>query len=78
MQSVIVYRNPIEAAFWEGATSATFFPIICGIVVFFTVLLVLQMQVVERMKSQYRGVASYVNMGISAVAGIAVVYRMWL
>jgi hypothetical protein len=48
MQSVIVYRNPAEAAFWEMLSSGAAFPVIAGIVVFFAVFLVIQAYVVEK------------------------------
>ena len=29
--SIIVYRNPLEAALWENATGDIAFPIMCGL-----------------------------------------------
>jgi len=81
MQSIIVYRNPLEAAFWESMSGAAMFPIIAGIVVFFVVFLILQLQVVERVTTLFgpwRGRASYLAMAVSALAGIATIYKMWI
>lgn len=40
MQSVIVYRNPVEAAFWDMfMSSPNTFPVMVSIVVFFVTLL---------------------------------------
>lgn len=38
MQSIIVYRNPVEAAFWEGVTAAGFFIFLVAAVVFISTL----------------------------------------
>lgn len=79
MQSIIVYRNPMEAAFWEAASGATLFPIAVGIVAFFVVFLIIHVQIVERFFS-WRAQAwpSYLNMFFSACIGVTVCYKMWL
>jgi uncharacterized integral membrane protein len=79
IQSIIVYRNPMEAAFWESASSGAIFPIIVGIIVFFAVFLIVHAQVVERFYSWRRQAwPSYINLFVSACAGCAVIYKMWI
>jgi type II secretory pathway component PulF len=81
MQSIIVYRNPLEAAFWESMSGAAIFPVMMGIVVYFAVFLVLQLQVVERFTNIFdnaRKYATYAAMAVSAVAGVATIYKMWV
>jgi hypothetical protein len=41
MQQIIVYRNPLEAALWNGQYGAYVFPVICGVVVFLVAFLLL-------------------------------------
>lgn len=78
MQEVIVYRNPMEAAMWKFVMSADFFPIICGIVVFFTVMLTLHSLVSKRYG--YFGnrakVLSNISLVLAAVSGIATIWYM--
>jgi uncharacterized integral membrane protein len=77
MQSIIVYRNPMEAAFWESMSGGAMFPIMVGIVVFFAVFLTVHVQIVERFFG-WRAQAwpSYLNLFASACVGIAVIYKM--
>ena len=76
MQSIIVYRNPIEAAFWEGVTNGSFFPVICGVVVFFAVFLTIHVQVVERFCHNRQAWPSYLNLFVSGCIGCAIIYKM--
>ena len=39
MQEVIVYRNPVEAAFWKFIGSGDAFPIMVAMVLFFATIL---------------------------------------
>lgn len=41
-QSIIVYRNPMEQAFWERASGAEAIPIIASVVIFTAVFILLQ------------------------------------
>lgn len=80
-QSIIVYRNPIEAAFWESASSGQIFPIVVGVIVFFVLFLALQYQVVERFtgwNSKYRTWGTYAALAAGAGAAIAVIEKMWI
>lgn len=43
MQEIIVYRNPMEAAMWGALGNGELFPIMCGVIIFFTSFLVLRM-----------------------------------
>jgi hypothetical protein len=77
MQSIIVYRNPLEAAMWEGFMSGSFFPIIVGVIVFFAVFLAANRFIVERYWGwNSRDVPTYVALAISAAIGIATIFFM--
>ncbi len=81
MQSVIVYRNPLEAAFWEGITSGQFFPIIVGIAIFFAVFLTVQIHIVKRFvgtMNKRTSMWTNVNLFASGVIGILVIRTMWI
>lgn len=76
-QSIIVYRNPLEQAIWEGLmTSNSIFPIICGIVVFFIAVIASQTLIVDRFAWNKRAVASNVSLAISAAIGVFTVWYM--
>lgn len=78
-QSIIVYRNPMEAAFWEGASNASFFPIVVGVVAFFIVFLLIQYLIVDRFYRWNRNsLPTNLNLFVSAVVGALVVYKMWI
>lgn len=72
MQSVIVYRNPLEAMMWEGLMNGSFFPIIVGVVVFFCVFLLLN-KILNKGRVIGKTVARNTNISlfIGAVAGVA-------
>lgn len=71
MQSIIVYRNPLEAMLWQGFMDGSFFPIIVGVVVFFAVLLTINKVVVERYFGwSRRGTPTNVNLAVSAAIAI--------
>lgn len=89
MQSIIVYRNPLEAMFWENFDGAAVFPVIAGIVVFFVALLVLNAffdhllvrafsWVQRKLKNRYSPWAASrwaanTELAIAAVAGCAMI-----
>jgi hypothetical protein len=77
MQSIIVYRNPLEAAMWEGIMGGNFFPVIVGVIVFFAVFLAANRFIVERYWGwNSRDVPTYVALAIGAVIGIATIFFM--
>jgi hypothetical protein len=85
-QSIIVYRNPVEQAFWEGLTnSSAVMPVVFGIVAFFVSFLVLN-KVFEatlllfKVKLWSRGYnrATNVTLLVSAMIGIGTVYLTWI
>ena len=77
MQSIIVYRNPLEAAMWETIMSGSFFPVIVGVVVFFAVFLAANTFIVERYaRWDKRKVATNFNLAASALIGIFVIWYM--
>lgn len=77
MQSIIVYRNPAEAAFWEMMSNGDLFPVIVGVVVFFAMFLTLHSLVVDRWfrRSKY---ATNVSLFVSALCGFATIWFMAL
>lgn len=77
MQSIIVYRNPMEAAFWDIMSGGELFPIIVGIIAFFVVFLTVQHQIVDRYYSwRTNGAATKINLAVSAAAGVVVSWYM--
>jgi len=77
MQSIIVYRNPMEAAFWETMSGGEVFPILVGVVVFFAVFLTVQHQIVDRYYGwKTNGAATKVNLAISTAFGAFVSWYM--
>ena len=83
MQEVIVYRNPLEAAFWYGVMDGSFFPIIVAVVVFFAVFLILNAlaQKVCVFLGFWRGnqgvYATYASMAVAIGAAVLVAHRMF-
>lgn len=80
MQEIIVYCNPLEAAFWNAVSTAEFLPVIAGIAVFFAVFLVLN-AVCRRMWGNWgRRAALHTNisLALAALAGVFTVWKMWL
>lgn len=79
MQSIIVYRNPMEAAFWEMMSNGQMIPIFVAIIVFFAVLLTIQTQVINRFVIlRHPERASYAAMIVSAMVAVFVAYKMWV
>ena len=92
MQSIIVYRNPLEAAIWEGLMSGSaVWPVMVSIAVFFAVFLAVNKLIVDYwfrnwLNSSYKGsyrqrasllkVAGNINLAVSALAGVFVVWYM--
>lgn len=72
MQSVIVYRNPLEAMMWEGLMNGSFFPVIVGVVVFFCVFLLFN-KILNKGRIIGKTVARNTNISlqVGAAAGIA-------
>ena len=77
MQQIIVYRNPMEAAFWDMMSGGTFFPVIVAIVVFFAVFLTADRFVVERFPRRTRGTVTNINLVVSGLVGIGVAVWMF-
>lgn len=76
MQSIIVYRNPVEAMFWEGLTSGSFFPYICGIIVFFALFVLIQTKVVEKYYKYRNQLQTNLNLVFSGAVAIFVIWYM--
>lgn len=90
MNSVIVYRNPVEAMIWEGIMRGDFVPIGMGLLVFFFSFLVLNRMLekpitwIQRkyfrnaLKTYRNPMPMYVSMAIAIILGCATIWRMWL
>ena len=75
MQSIIVYRNPAEAAFWEFVTSGSFFPIIVGVVAFFAIFLLVQRVVIDRFfRWNNNATPTNINLMLSGVIGVFIIW----
>ena len=80
MQQVIVYRNPLEAAFWNMTASAEMFVIGVGVVCFFVSYLTLNHLIESKLKiKRYnRSNYDYAAFVISALISLFVIYKMWV
>ena len=70
--SIIVYRNPVEQAFWE---SGIIFPMICAIAVALTVAIVLS-KIYERLPWSYRS-QSWVSNLLVLLTIASAIATMW-
>lgn len=83
MQEIIVYRNPVEAAFWHAIMDGSAFPVIVGVLVFFAAFLginALLERVSRSLRGRYiynKGAGSYFSIFFAAVIAFAVMYRMY-
>lgn len=81
MQQVIVYNTPIQAAFWDavmsGVTGANFIPVMCGMIVFFAVLIATDHIL---LKTVYRRkfCGGYFPVFAGAVTAIFTTWYMWI
>lgn len=82
MQQIIVYRNPLEAAFWNSVSGGQLFPILVGVVVFFAVFLTLNklVEVVLHIPSWGRkaAVATNIELALAAAVACGVAYALWV
>lgn len=74
-QSIIVYRNPVEAAFWESGMA---FPLVCGIIAALIVAFLVQALSKRFMPwgSRWYRYTSNVVAGSAIVTMIAVIWVM--
>ena len=90
MESIIVYRNPVEAMVWQSIMNGDFVPVGTGLLVFFFSFLILN-RLLEKpvlwfqrnfLKSTVRSYrnpgAMYLSMAIAIVLGCATTWRMWI
>ena len=75
-QSIIVYRNPAEQAFWESGLIG---PLLCGLLVFFVILMVgekiLLKSKMSRFSRKYRYAINSIVV-LASVAGISTIVLM--
>lgn len=76
MQEIIVYRNPMEAAFWQLVMSGQFAIIIMGAIVALAFFLGAHRILERRVQWQNRGKLSNVLLAVSAVIWIGTVYLL--
>lgn len=85
-QSIIVYRNPMEQAFWEGLmNSSAIMPIMFGIVAFFVSFLILNSLLVRvfrasKIRAWHNGYdrATTAALTLAAVIGFGTVCLTWI
>lgn len=78
MESIIVYRNPLEAMMWEKLMDGSFFPIIVGVVVFF-MLFIFNNFLIDRFIGRWgkkAKIATNINLVISAIIAIILTFYM--
>ena len=78
MQEIIVYRNPLEAAIWQGLKGGEFIPVFGGIGVFFAVFL-LSNAVCDKLWGSWGEAAKWRTYGclaLGAAAGVVAVWKM--
>ena len=78
MQEIIVYRNPMEAAFWHAMSGAALIPIMVGVVVFFAVFLLANRLLTQGRQFNTPAWKTNAALLIGAVAGIATCWWLWL
>ena len=78
MQQIIVYRNPLEAAFWNATASAEVFVVGVGVVCFFVVFLLFKYFGKRKVKYWYRYVYPYPVIAVSALISYFVMYKIWV
>ena len=78
MQQIIVYRNPLEAVFWNATASAEVFVVGVGVVCFFVVFLLFKYFVKRKVKYWYRYVYPYPALVVSALISFFVMYKIWV
>ena len=78
MQEIIVYRNPMEAAFWHSMSNGELFPVLCGIVMFFTVFLAANAVMNKIWGSWGKRAAMRTNAALvfGAISGVLVIWKM--
>jgi hypothetical protein len=80
MQSIIVYRNPLEAAFWE---SNALVPIMAGVLVFFVLFLSLMKLLdfgcrnyrISRFNPTYKRLTN-AALAVATIAGLGTMFWM--
>jgi hypothetical protein len=77
-QSIIVYRNPLEQAFWEGATGEAMIPVAGGLFVFLLVAWSIATLINIRWKWRAPEWTQWVMWIVSGSAGIATVKYLWI
>lgn len=79
-QSIIVYRNPMEQAMWEGSYGGELVPIGAGLLVFLILVVAIQSYVIEKSKwgSKVRKYQNLIMFGPAIAVGIAVAKYLWL
>ena len=70
-QEVIVYRNPMEAAIWNGIMSPEFVVFIMGFVIFLTIISFYSAFIQPHLGWSKRKVATNIAITIAAISGIA-------
>ncbi len=78
--SVIVYRNPLEQAVWEGTASPAIIPILAGIIVFFACIYLTEKVINYSKFPLFSSKGEYLAnamVGLSVLAGAGTMWWMW-
>lgn len=80
VESIIVYRNPLEKMVWEGFMGGQFFPAIAAVVAFFIVFIITNnlLNRFHRPKAWNSPFNGYMAIGVAAVAAVAVGWVFWI
>jgi hypothetical protein len=78
-QSIIVYRNPMEQAFWEGTMNfGNLIPMLAGMLVFLALVVGLSHIIQKKFGWRPPQWTQYVMWGVSIAGSIATMKWLWL
>lgn len=73
-QSIIVYRNPVEQAVWEGQMGAEIVPIMSGIILGVIVVFLAEKFIPWKIKNLVR----YMSLYLGGIVGIFTIWKLWV
>jgi len=76
--SIIVYRNPLEKALWEGAMGASMVPVAAGLLTGLAVIILGHILIDKYLPWHKRKVASNVCLALGGLVGGFVAHQLWI
>lgn len=73
-QSIIVYRNPLEQAIWEGQMGGEIVPIMSGIILGVIVMLLTDNIISWDIKKRF----PYLSLYLGGIVGVFTIWKMWI